>query len=139
MTDTQIRRRFGWSVALGLLGTTGLVALAAEESTASSTFLTVAEKFGVFAAMSLVLTGCAVYGLWKITSYAIGRLEAVVDDNTMAFSRFATQMRKRPCQRDSDIDRIIENEPEPTSDDSDDPIVKRVTERRAQRAVKKVV
>ena len=137
MTYRQIRRRFGWSVALGLIGTTGLAALAAEESTVSATFLTVAEKFGVFAAMSLVLTGCAIFGLWRITSYAMGRLEAVVDENTTAFLRFASQMKKRPCQLDSDIDRITEGEPDP--DDSDDPIVKRVAERRTQRAAKKVV
>ena len=69
--------------------------------------------------------------------YVMGRLEAVVDDNTTAFARFASQMKKRPCQIDSDIDRITEGEPDP--EDTDNPIIQRVTERRAQRAAKKIV
>jgi hypothetical protein len=94
--------------------------------------MTAAEKFGVFAAMSLTLTGLAVYGLWKLGTYVIYRLEAVVDDNTLAFNRFATQMRKRPCQNDSDIDRIVEKESD-EDDSGGDAIVQRVQARRQTR------
>ena len=136
MTNRQFSNRFAWTAALGIIGVSAGIAAAASETTAASAFMTAAEKFGVFAAMSLTLTGLAVYGLWKLGTYVIYRLEAVVDDNTLAFNRFATQMRKRPCQNDSDIDSIVEKESD-EEDIGDDAIVLRVQERRQSRQARK--
>ena len=134
MTNRQFSKRFAWTAALGIIGVSAGIAAAASEATAATAFMTAAEKFGVFAAMSLTLTGLAVYGLWKLGTYVIYRLEAVVDDNTLAFNRFATQLRKRPCQSDSDIDKIVEKTDE--EDSGDDAIVKRVQERHKTRQVR---
>ena len=132
MTNRQFSKRFAWTAVLGIVGVSAGIAAAAPETSATVAFMTAAEKFGVFAAMSLTLTGLAVYGLWKLGTYVIYRLEAVVDDNTLAFNRFATQMRKRPCQNDSDIDRIVEKESD-EDDSGGDAIVQRVQARRQTR------
>ena len=133
MTNRQIRSRFATLVAIGILGVTGLAALAAEAPTVSSTFLSVAEKFGVFAAMCIGLVVCAVYGLWRLTQYVVLRMETVIDDNTLAFRGFARAMERRPCISDSDVDRIIAGE----DDEDSSGIASRVKERRRQREEKK--
>ena len=137
MTNRQIRRRFATLVALGILGVTGVVAWAAEAVTLSNTFFSAAEKFGIFAAMNLGLVVCVVYGLWRLGQYIIGRMEEVIDDNSMANLRLARQLKKRPCQLDSEIDRISEGEGD--EDDSNDQIAQRIIERRKQRAARKVI
>ena len=139
MTQQQMRQRFIWATTLGLLGTMGFAALASEEATSTSTFLTVAEKFGIFAAMSLGLTVCAVYGLWRIVNYVITTMQTVIDDNTHAKLRFANLMKKRPCISDSDVDQIIVADEGEIDPDSDNGIAKRVHERRQRRIEKKTV
>jgi hypothetical protein len=57
MTNRQFSKRFAWTAALGIVGVSAGIAAAASEATAASAFMTAAEKFGVFAAMSLTLTG----------------------------------------------------------------------------------
>jgi hypothetical protein len=135
MTKRQMNRNFLWVALLGSAATTSIpIAVAAEGDSAVSTFFSAAEKFGVYAAVNLLLIGCLVFFLWKIVTYAIGRLEQVVDDNTLVLHRFARAMAARPCISDSDVDRIIGTDvPE---EDSSDPIVKRVQARRKQRQEK---
>jgi len=136
MTNRQFKRKFIGTAMLGLFGMSGLAALAAADgSSATTAFFTAAEKFGVFAAMSLALTGFAVFGLWKLGMYVLYRFENVVDDNTLAFLRFARLMERRPCITDSDVDRIIAKEPD--KEDSGDGIVQRVMERKRTRQARK--
>jgi hypothetical protein len=132
MTGRQFKQRFIGTTILGIFGVSGLAALAANDgSSATTAFFTAAEKFGVFAAMSLALTGFAVFGLWKLGMYVLYRFENVVDDNTLAFLRFARLMERRPCISDSDVDKIIAKEPD--EGDSGDAIVQRVMSRRQSR------
>jgi hypothetical protein len=131
LTHKQLRNRFFWTTVFGLTGVTGMVALAAEEASATQTFLSVAEKFGIFAALSLSLVFCAVIGIWRLSQYVINTLQSVVDDNTMAFNRFARLMERRPCITDSDVDQIISKRVGP--EDSDDAIVRRVQTRQRGR------
>ena len=132
MTGRQFKQRFIGTTILGIFGVSGLAALAAADGTSATTaFFTAAEKFGVFAAMSLALTGFAVFGLWKLGMYVLYRFENVVDDNTLAFLRFARLMERRPCISDSDVDKIIAKEPD--EGDSGDAIVQRVMSRRQSR------
>ena len=121
--------------AIGIFGMTGVAALAADIPSASRTFMSVAEKFGVFAAMCVALTASAVYGLWRLTQYVINRMETVIDDNTMAFMQFARLMERRPCITNSDVDSILlrEREDEP---DSGNGITNRINERRKTRETK---
>ena len=131
MTIQQLNTRFVLVAVLGIAGVTSGIAATTTETSATVAFMTAAEKFGIFAAMSLTMTALAVFGLWKLGTYVIYRLEAVVDDNTLSFNRFATQMRKRPCQHDSDIDKIVEKDDK--EDSGDDMIVKRVQDRQKSR------
>jgi len=135
MTKKQMNRNFLWVAVLGSAATTSIpLAVAAEGDSAVGTFFSAAEKFGIYATVNLLLIGCTVYFLWRIVTYAIGRLEQVVDDNTLVQHRFARAMAARPCISDSDVDRIIGADvPE---EDSSDPIVKRVQARRKQRQEK---
>jgi hypothetical protein len=133
MTQVQLKRRF---LLLGILGGSSifgipLVVAAENGSSAIGSFMTAAEKFGIFAAVNAALVGCMIYFLYRIVTYATGRLEAVVDDNTLCFHRFARAMASRPCISDSDVDRIIE--PDDDDESSGDAVVQRVRERRKQR------
>ena len=133
MTTRQIKRRYIWATVLGLASGSGLPLLLASEGSdqVAQTFWGAAEKFGVYAAVNMALIAVLVFMLYCQTTYNQNRMEQVVDDNTLAFNRFASQMRKRPCQNDSDIDRIVEKTDE--EDSGDDAIVKRVKERHAAR------
>jgi hypothetical protein len=132
MTQRDVKKRFVWVAVLGLLSTFSIpLAVAAEGNSAVGTFFSAAEKFGIYATINLLLIGCTVYFLYRIVNYAIGRLEAVVDDNTLCFHRFTRAMAARPCISDSDVDRIIE--PEQSGEDSNDAVVRRVIKRRQER------
>jgi hypothetical protein len=135
MTGRQFKQRFIGTTILLVMGVSSMAAVASADGTSATTaFFSAAEKFGVFAAMSLALTGFAVFGLWKLGMYVLYRFENVVDDNTLAFLRFARLMERRPCISDSDVDKIIAKEPD--EGDSGDAIVQRVMSRRQSRQVR---
>lgn len=116
--------------SMGILGFLGMLAMAAEEATlARDTFMGTAERFGIWAAISVGLVVCAVVGFGWLLHFTVTTMRDCIDDNTLAFSKLKAVMKNRPCLHDSDIDKI--------DDDSGEGITDRVLKRRQARQERK--
>jgi len=112
----------------GIIGFLGVLAMAADEvSTARETFMDTAERFGLFAALTLMLVLCSVGGFVYLLLYVLGTMRECIDDNTISNMRLRQVLKTRPCLTDSDIDRIAGDE------SGDDAMVQRIAKRRAVR------
>ena len=112
----------------GIIGFLGVLAMAADEvTTARETFMDTAERFGLFAALTLGLVFCSVGGFVYLLLYVLGTMRECIDDNTVSNMRLRQVLKTRPCLTDSDIDKIAGDE------SGDDAMVERIAKRRAVR------
>ena len=118
----------------GIVGLLGVLAMAAEESGAvtqiTQTFSDSAERFGIFAALTLFLVVCSVGGFIYLLMYVLTTMRECIDDNTMSNMRLRQVLRARPCLTDSDIEKLA------GEDSGDEALAKRVEQRHNARKAK---
>lgn len=123
------------SVIFGTLGILGVVIAAAAGQDTSTivreTFAQTAERWGLWAALSVALTGISVAGLIVVVRFTIGTMRDCIDDNTLSQLHVAHVLNMRPCLHDSD--QVVNEKAL-----ADDPTqigatARRVIERRAKR------
>jgi hypothetical protein len=104
MTTKGIKSKF---VACGVIGSIGICLAAALGADAPDivreTFSQTAERWGIWAAAAISLTGTAVVGLVCLVRFVISTMRECIDDNTMSHLHLARVFTKRPCLHDSDV------------------------------------
>jgi hypothetical protein len=103
MTTSTAKSR---SVIFGTLGILGiLIAAAAGQDVPTAvreTFVQTAERWGLWAALSIGLTGISVIGLVWVVRFTITTMRECIDDNSLSHLHVARVMTQRPCLHDSD-------------------------------------
>jgi hypothetical protein len=98
-----LKTRFVGAGVLASLAISLAAALGADAEFARDTFLTGAERWGLWAALCIGMTLVAVCSLIWLVHYTITRLQECLDDNTLAFLHFAHVLPTRKCLHDSDV------------------------------------
>lgn len=109
-------------------------ALGADVQVAGETFSQTAERWGIWAAVSISLMLIAVVGLVTLVRYVISTQAAIIDDNTLSHLHIARVFSTRPCIHDSDVmvdAKAIEDDSGPIGDTG-----RRVLARRKARQLK---
>lgn len=135
MTTSSAKSRSVIFGALGILGV--LIAGAAAQdipTIARETFAQTAERWGLWAALSIGLTLVSVVGLVWVVRFTITTMRECIEDNSLSHLHLARVLTKRPCLHDSDLDI---NKTELTNDETGiGDTARRVLERRAKRVSK---
>lgn len=134
MTTRGLNKRFIGVSGLAAIASTITMVLGSETTIARETFTQTAERFGLWAALSVGMTASAVIGLIYLVRFTLTTMANVIDDNSFAVIHFSNVLSKRKCLHDSDLTM---NEDEL----SDDPgplgaTGRRVLERRKERQLK---
>ena len=103
MTTSSAKSR---SVIFGTLGMLGVMLAAAAgqdvPTIARETFVQTAERWGLWAALSVGLTLTSVVGLVWVVRFTITTMRECIDDNSLSHLHVARVFTQRPCLHDSD-------------------------------------
>lgn len=103
MTNSSAKSHSVIFGTVGMLGILLAVATAQDTSTiVRETFTQTAERWGLWAALSVGLTAISVGGLIVVVRFTIGTMRDCIDDNTLSNLHVAHCLTKRPCMHDSD-------------------------------------
>ena len=84
------------------------VLLAADEGT----FFDAAERWGLWAALTLVLIGSMIYGLYRIVNFQTNTLVGLIESDIYLKAQVVDAIRNAPCGRDIDSDEIDKTPPD---------------------------
>jgi len=88
---------------LTTIGAAGSSIVLAAES-AEQTFTNAAERWGLWAALTLVLVLTMLYGLYRIVGFVLTTLVTLVKDNQRLMTKVADAIKNAPCGNDWDSD-----------------------------------
>lgn len=131
MTTRGLNTRFVGISVLTSIALSLAAAMGADSEFVRDSFLAGAERWGLWAALSIAMTLTAVGGLIWIVRYTITRLQECLDDNTLAFLHFSHVITTRLCLRDSDI--VVKEAPLEGDEGPLGTTARRVVQRRRER------
>lgn len=130
MTTRRIKIGILTTGSVGLVGFFSMLAMAADEANmARETFIQTAERFGIFAAISVSFTVVSLACLVWLVHYVITTFQEVVDANTASHIRLREILKTKPCLTESDVDRIAGD-----GSSGDDAALRAIERRRARKA-----
>lgn len=89
--------------ALGTLGVLMAAALGADTADlARETFAQTAERWGIWAAVSISLVLVSVVGLFMVVRFTLTTMRDCIDDNSLSHLHLSRVLLRRPCLHDSD-------------------------------------
>ena len=88
---------------LTTIGAAGSSIVLAAES-AEQTFTNAAERWGLWAALTLALVLAMLYGLYRIVGFVLTTLVTLVKDNQHLMTKVADAIKNAPCGNDWDGD-----------------------------------
>jgi len=92
---------------LTTIGAAGSSIVLAAES-AEQTFTNAAERWGLWAALTLALVLAMLYGLYRIVGFVLTTLVTLVKDNQRLMTKVADAIKNAPCGNDWDGDDLEE-------------------------------
>ena len=84
------------------------VLLAADEGT----FFDAAERWGLWAALTLVLIGSMIYGLYRIVNFQTNTLVGLIESDIYLKAQMIDAIRNAPCGKEIDSDEIGKTPPD---------------------------
>jgi len=94
VTETKVGKLISF-VVLGSAASLSTVLLAAE--TEAKTFSDMAERWGLWAALTLVLIGAMMWALYKIVTFVLTTLVGLITRTEHTLARVADAMQDAPC------------------------------------------
>lgn len=121
--------------AIGTLGVLMAAALGADTADlARETFAQTAERWGIWAAVSISLVLVSVVGLFLVVRFSLGTMRDCIDDNSLSHLHLSRVLTKRPCLHDSDLDMKTKELEDDSTGIGD--TARRVLDRRQKRVTK---
>jgi len=136
MPNMAMKLGFRYSILafLGLSAVAGVLGQAADAVSGLETFSQTAERFGLWAALVLVLVGAALWYAYTQACFVQNTLVELVRQNQQCLDRVSNAIRNAPCGEglhDSDRDREMDMD-EQESMSHQHPVIARRRERQAK-------